>query len=236
MERVGDAIATSNAGWSFSGDASVHFEQHVRKSVPLYELSHDLVASLSDFFLSEGSLCYDLGCGTGELTAKLARRHQGKDIQFVGIDCEADMIDRAKARCNDLDSVELRCENLLDLDWNRADFIIAHYTLQFVRPKHRQTLFNRIYEALHWGGGFVLFEKVRGPDARFQDIATTLYADFKLENGFTGDEIVAKTRSLKGVLEPFSTAGNLGLMERAGFVDIATVMKYICFEGFLAIK
>ena len=30
--------------------------------------------------------------------------------------------------------------------------------------------------------------------------------------------------------------GNLDLLKRAGFVDIMTVFKYICFEGFLAIK
>ena len=50
------------------------------------------------------------------------------------------------------------------------------------------------------------------------------------------EDWIAKARSLKGVLEPFSTAGNLGLMERAGFVDIMSVFKYVCFEGFLAIK
>ena len=45
-----------------------------------------------------------------------------------------------------------------------------------------------------------------------------------------------KTRSLKGILEPFSTQGNLDLLSRAGFVDVMTVQKYLCFEGFLAIK
>ncbi len=50
------------------------------------------------------------------------------------------------------------------------------------------------------------------------------------------DQIIAKSRSLKGILEPFSTNGNMDLMKRAGFVDIITMMKYITFEGFLAIK
>jgi hypothetical protein len=44
------------------------------------------------------------------------------------------------------------------------------------------------------------------------------------------------TSSLKGVLEPFSTDANYGLLRRAGFVDVMTIMKYLCFEGFLAIK
>jgi tRNA (cmo5U34)-methyltransferase len=93
-----------------------------------------------------------------------------------------------------------------------------------------------VYEALNWGGAFFCFEKVRGPDARFQDIMSAVYTDYKLEQGYTEEEIVGKARSLKGVLEPFSTEGNLGLMERCGFVDVMTIFKYACFEGFLAIK
>ena len=65
---------------------------------------------------------------------------------------------------------------------------------------------------------------------------TQLYNDFKFRNGFTGEEIVEKSRSLKGVLEPFSTQGNLDLLARSGFVDVTTIQKYLCFEGFLAIK
>jgi hypothetical protein len=49
--------------------------------------------------------------------------------------------------------------------------------------------------------------------------------DFKLEQGFTPDEILAKARSLKGVLEPFSVQTNLGLLERAGFVDTMSVVR-----------
>ena len=77
---------------------------------------------------------------------------------------------------------------------------------------------------------------MRSPDARFQDIVTTLYNDFKLTQGYTPEEIVSKTRSLKGVLEPFSTQANIDMLKRAGFADILTVQKQICFEGFLAIK
>ena len=65
---------------------------------------------------------------------------------------------------------------------------------------------------------------------------TTIYAETKLERGFSAEEIINKTLSLKGVLEPFSTQGNMDLLRRAGFEDIMTVMKNVCFEGFLAIK
>ena len=54
--------------------------------------------------------------------------------------------------------------------------------------------------------------------------------------GYSYDEIIGKSRSLKGVLEPFSTQGNIDLAKRAGFKDITTIFKYVCFEGFIAIK
>jgi len=236
MTNVGDQIEVGNANWSFSGEISQHFDQHIKKSIPFYETSHELGISISDFFLGDGSICYDLGCSTGTLLAGLAKHHVKKRVQFIGIDIEADMVNYAQNLCQPFPNIEIRNESLIDLELEKADLIIAYYTMQFIKPKHRQVLFNRIYEALNWGGGFLLFEKVRSPDARFQDMMTTLYADYKLEQGYSGNEIIAKNRSLKGILEPFSRAGNLGLLERAGFVDITTVMKYICFEGFLAIK
>jgi len=236
MTNVGDEIQAGNANWSFSDEMNKNFDQHIKKSIPLYETSHELGVSISDFFLDEGSVCYDLGCSTGTLLARLAQHHQKKHVQFIGIDVEAEMVKSAQTLCRNFSNVEIRNENLTHVELEKADLIIAYYTIQFIKPKYRQLLFNRIYEALNWGGGFLLFEKVRSPDARFQDMMTTLYTDYKLDQGYSGEEIIAKTRSLKGVLEPFSREGNLGLLERAGFVDIATVMKYICFEGFLAIK
>ena len=54
--------------------------------------------------------------------------------------------------------------------------------------------------------------------------------------GYTHEEILNKTRSLKGILEPFSSNANIQMLERAGFKDTCTIMKKLCFEGFLAIK
>jgi len=63
-----------------------------------------------------------------------------------------------------------------------------------------------------------------------------VYAEYKYDNGYNPNEIFNKSKSLKGVMEPFSTKGNLDLLKRAGFKDCLTVFKYLCFEGFLAIK
>ena len=137
---------------------------------------------------------------------------------------------------NNRKNIKFLCGNVNKLKFKKADLIISYYTMQFINPSLRQELFNRIFSSLNWGGAFIMFEKVRARDARFQDIATATYNEFKLNNGYKAQEIFNKTRSLKGILEPFSTRGNSELLDRAGFKDYMQVFKYICFSGFLAIK
>lgn len=235
--NVGHKIEAKNAGWSFGGDVADTFVDHIRQSVPMYEEGHDLVCQFSDYFVSNSSTCYEIGVSTGELMKKLAVHNQGKpNARWIGIDTEKPMIDKAKKHCAGIEYVELYVDDVRNFDFEPSDFIVSYYTMQFTPPRHRQEIFDKIYNSLNWGGAFIMFEKVRGPDARFQDICASLYNDFKIRQGFSPEEILSKTRSLKGVLEPFSTEGNLGLLRRAGFSDMMSICKYICFEGFLAIK
>mgnify|MGYP001371423320 CR=1 FL=1 len=86
---------------------------------------------------------------------------------------------------------------------------------------------NKIYNSLNWGGAFFLYEKVRAPDARFQDYINHAFSNYKLES-FTPEELVGKSNSLVGVMEPFSSYGNIELLKRAGFEDICTISKMLC--------
>lgn len=233
---VGENIVAKNASWSFGDNVPESFTQHVKKSVPLYETGHDLICKLSDYFLKDGSTCYELGSSTGALINKVSSHHAGKAIRFVGIDVEKNMVEQAKKEIGDNDNVSLIHHDVNSFEYEPCDLVISYYTMQFIPPRQRQELINRIYESLNWGGAFIMFEKVRACDARFQDMMTAIYTDYKLDAGYSSEEIVAKTRSLKGILEPFSTQGNIDLLKRAGFVDIMSVMKYVCFEGFVAIK
>jgi tRNA (cmo5U34)-methyltransferase len=234
MNKAGDDIKAQNANWKFSGDMVESFDTHVKKSVPLYDEGHTLISNLSDYFIKDDSICYELGSSTGVLLEKLANRHSFRDTRFIGIELEEDMVKKADKRSSK--NLSFICDDIKTYELEKSDMIISYYTMQFIHPKHRQLLFDKIYDSLNWGGAFVLYEKVRANDARFQDILTGLYTEFKLDNGYSADEILAKSQSLKGVLEPFSTKGNLDLLKRAGFVDVISVQKFMNFEGFLAIK
>ena len=81
------------------------------------------------------------------------------------------------------------------------------------------------------GWWFCFVRESKRADARFQDIYSTMYSEYKLSQGYSENEIVAKMLSLKGVLEPFSMAGNQGLLERAGFRDIVPIFSISAFKA-----
>jgi tRNA (cmo5U34)-methyltransferase len=221
--------------WSFGGSLPKKFENHISKSVPLYLEGHKIICRLSDYFLKEGSICYDIGCSTGNLLVKLNDHTSKKKIQFYGIEKEKSMYNHSKSKIKNR-NINIINKDLTSLKLKKSNLIISYYTLQFNSPSVRQNLIKKIFKSLEWGGAFIMFEKIRGNDARFDNILNSLYMDFKEDNKINTNDIMSKSKSLRGVLEPFSENGNLGLLKRAGFKDIQPIVQLLCFKGYLCIK
>ena len=162
--KIDKKITSYRSNWKFDKKVVDTFEQHINSSVPFYKISHDLTVKISDFFLKDGSTYYDLGCSKGGLLKDIQKRHPKKFFNLIGIDQSKEMIKSAK---NKSKKIKFLCKNLVNFNYQKNDFITSLYTLQFVQPKYRQKLINKLYSSLNWGGGLVLFEKIRGNDARF---------------------------------------------------------------------
>ena len=238
MIKSGDNIKTKNAAWSFDGETFKNFDKHINKSVPLYQETHDLYLNFSDFFLQENSKIIDIGSSTGTFLINIYKKHNKtkKGLKFEGYDAINKMIIYSNKKKPKQKNIKFIKKDINKINFKNSCLISSFYTIQFISPKKRQALINKIYKNLNWGGAFFMVEKVRGPDARFQDIISQVYLEYKLSKGYNADEILNKSRSLKGVLEPFSSNANLQMLKRSGFKDIFTVFKYHCFEGWLAIK
>ena len=236
MKKKTKKIFADNSSWTFDKNVAYNFDYHIEKSVPLYNEFKWLGEKLSDYYLKEDSIVYDLGCSTGSFLKRLAIRHDSKKkLKLYGIDIVKNMINFAKKK-NKHKKITYQNKDILNYNFKKSDFFISFYSIQFIHPKHRQLLINKIYKKLNWGGAFLFVEKVRSYDARTQDQLTNIYEEFKIDNKFSLKEIINKKLSLKGVLEPFSTKANLQMLKRAGFEDASTVAKFACFEFFLAIK
>lgn len=231
--NIGDSILLKDA-WNFKGIVSQKFDEHIKKSVPFYEEGHELILKLASFFLRDQAVCYDLGTSTGGLITKLAVKFPSCD--FYGIDLEKDMSAIAKERASAFKNVEIITGDVAEQEFKKSDLFIAYYTIQFIKPEKRAKLLQNIYESLNKGGAFIWFEKTVFGSALIQEINHELLTEFKLSKGFSYEEILAKNKSLQGVLQPFTTKENLALLKSSGFKTSDVIFKYNFFEGYLAVK
>jgi tRNA (cmo5U34)-methyltransferase len=233
---IGDDIQLPSRRWSFGRGTAAHFDQHVAKSVPGYHDGHALVEELSDFFVADGGRIIEVGCSTGALISRLAHRHEAMNAEFLGVDVVDDMVEVARDRCSDQGNVHIEIVDARRVDYTDACLVVLYYTLQFIPLWQRGALLERIRREMRLGGGLVLFEKTRLPNGMLQDMCNQVYDTYKLARGFTAEEVLGKTRSLRGVLEPSTSAENMALLRRAGFSEPHVLYRQLAFEGILAVK
>ena len=176
-KKVGDKISMVTSGWSFD-HINKKFDKHILRSVPFYEEFHRISLKLSEFFIGEKTSILDIGCSTGTLLNDFSSKYPKKNykIEFIGIDPVSSMIKAAKKKNKDK-RVKFITKSLLDTNFKNFDFITSVLTIQFIHPSKRQNAYKKIYHSLKKGGAFLVFEKIRAENSKFEDINTGIYFD-----------------------------------------------------------
>jgi tRNA (cmo5U34)-methyltransferase len=229
--------------WTFDQSVAEQFDEHVRKSIPLYEEVQTRVVKLSDWFLkSEGEEhVYDLGCATGTTIERLIDRHgPSPPPKFVGIDLQAPMLEKARTRVGHEDAVNfLQADISTQMSFPSATLVLSLFTLSFVRENNRKTLLEQIYNDLEHGGALIFCEKTRAQAPFFQDIWNEEYWDFKAEQGLEDEEIIGKAKTLRGQLRPLTLDEYEELLSEAGFDvenNVDVFFKWFPWTGVIARK
>lgn len=234
---VDDTISAVPGAWRFDAEVSRAFDAHVRKSVPFYEELQRMVVELSDYFVRDQSVIYDLGSSTGATVDLLAARHEAKEnAQFIGIDLSESMVQEAQARVK-RPNAHFMHKNVTQVEFAPpANFVISLYTLQFLTLAERRQLLTRISAGIVEGGALLLAEKTRAENSFFEDLWLELHWDFKRRQGLTPGQILEKANSLRGVLNPLTTEENVDLLYQTGFSRVEIFFKWYNWTGFLALK
>lgn len=236
-------LQQEEGAWEFDEQVAEEFDDHVRKSIPLYEEVQTRVVKLSEWFLTgEGNeQVYDLGCATGTTIQRLVEKH-GTDgsPQFVGIDVQQPMLRKAREKCSEYDNVSFIQGDISNhLSFPDATLVLSLFTLSFLREHDRQRTFDQINDDLATGGAVVFVEKTRASSSLFQDVWNEEYWDFKSSQGLSDEAILGKAKTLRGQLRPLTVRGYEEMLADAGFdvthnVDI--FFKWFPWTGFIARK
>ena len=229
-------IKTQKTGkWTFGENVYKEFNSHIEKSIPSYLKTQKLISELSTYFLREDSVCYDIGFSTGTLLVKINNLNLEKKINYIGIEPEINMLKSFK-KTKEFKKIILINKVVENIKMKKSDYIISHYTLQFIRQNIRLKILKKIYNSLNPGGGFILFEKIYANNSRFEKIFSDMLIDFKSTNNFSEKEIINKNKAIRGILEPLTTSQNIKNLKNAGFKNNQIIHQDINFIGILSIK
>ncbi|NPA50347.1 MAG: carboxy-S-adenosyl-L-methionine synthase CmoA [Epsilonproteobacteria bacterium] len=211
------------------------FDDMLNRSVPFYKEVQDLISSLISKEAKENDRVLDIGSSTASFLLNLYIKRD--DLELIGIDNSKAMVERARNKALAFGAkIELILEDIFNYDIKDFNFIVANYTLQFIRPIDRIELIKKIYNGLKKGGVFYFSEKIIFNDKKLDKEIIDIYYEYKKKQGYSQYEIAKKREALENVLIPFTIKENIKLCEQSGFKRVDTLFQWANFATFRAIK
>jgi tRNA (cmo5U34)-methyltransferase len=201
--------------FSFAEHAS-HFEEHIGTSIPGLPRLRQWCVGLSRRFIQEGTSVVDIGCSTGSLLRSIRDANQAgrPSVDYVGIDVETKFREHWRERRDD--NIRFKVQDVRSFDFRHMSLALSSFTLQFIPEPDKVGLLRRVHDGLVEGGALIVAEKVLAESARFQDMVTFEYYDFKLLT-FTPDTILQKEHRLRGQMTLWSETELRAALTEAGF-------------------
>ena len=219
------------------------FPDMLRRSIPGYTSSLEVIGSLAVRFVTSGTNCYDLGCSLGAATLAMRQGIRAEACRIIAIDNAPAMIERCREAIAEDDAandrrtpVDIIMGDIRDADISNASLVVLNYTLQFLDIDDRKRVMQRIFDGLRTGGVLLMSEKVVDEDPQMEALLVELYHEFKRRNDYSAMEIARKRSALEEVLIPESVRQHRARLEGVGFNNVAVWMRYLSFVSIIAIK
>lgn len=209
------------------------FPDMIQRSVPGYASIIAMIEILAAKHAHPGSRLYDLGCSLGAATAIMQSAVKDKDCSIVAVDNAPAMILRAQKQLAQ-ENTDFICADIRDVNIQDASVVVLNFTLQFLPLVERQALLSHIRKGMRNDAILVLSEKIKGKNAKEDQVLTDLHHSFKKANGYSDLEISQKRTALENVLLPETIETHVDRLHHAGFQDVNLWFQCFNFVSFIA--
>lgn len=206
--------------FEFDPEVARVFPDMAARSIPNYHLAHKLHVAMARETLSrEGCKILDVGASRGALLDHIVADGHSK-FQYLAVDNSEAMCEMLKSAYGQSDTfgVEVLCADITSRSAERIyepdqfDIVCCNYVLQFLHPEHQIPILVDLINSVKPGGWFFLGHKAvhRGD---LGELAHEQYIQWRMENGYTREEIEAKTKALRGSMFPMRHSKVMDIME-----------------------
>jgi len=212
------------------------FDNHIDKSIRGYSHLWGDILTLSKYFIEDYTQVVDIGCSTGKLLKGMIEQNNEHipNAQYTGIEIEDDFYGDYTFDENKHEQLSYFRGDVRDYNFQNCSLVTSIFTLQFMSPKDRQDIINKIHSGLNTGGAFIFSEKTFSCNPRIQDMMTFTFYDYKRKN-FSDKEILDKEVQLRHMMKLNSKTELYEMLNTAGF-EVHNFWQNFNFMGAIALK
>ncbi|MCC6268845.1 MAG: methyltransferase domain-containing protein [Dehalococcoidia bacterium] len=186
--------------WTFRSQAvAKHFDQHVRESLPFYELATNAVAHFGRHYIPNGGRVYDIGASTGNIGNALRETLAQRKAKFTAIEESQEMADKYAG------PPQLVVADAVSFAYEPFDFAVAFLVFMFLPVATRGSFLRRLLGLTKSGGALVILDKIQMPPGYVGTAFSRLTLQQKLAVGAEPAAILQKELSLAGYQRPLDT-------------------------------
>jgi tRNA (cmo5U34)-methyltransferase len=183
--------------WTFRSRAvAKHFDQHVRDSLPWYDLATNAVAHFGRHYIANGGRVYDIGASTGNVGNALRETLVQRKAKFTAIEESQEMADKYAGPS------QLVVADAVSFAYEPFDFAVAFLVFMFLPIATRGSFLRRLQGLTKPGGALVIVDKVQMPPGYVGTAFSRLTLQQKLAAGAEPVAILQKELSLAGYQRP----------------------------------
>jgi len=227
------------APFSFDDKVASVFSDMIKRSVPGYGQTLQMIELIAHQYAQPDSQLYDLGCSLGAATVAMQRGISAPDCRVIAVDNSPAMISRCRDNLTPETGdtpIELRCADILQTDIKNASVVVMNFVMQFIAKEERLALLEKVQQGLRPGGVLILSEKICFEDGEENQRQTELYEAYKRAQGYSQLEISRKRTALENVLVPETLDEHHTRIKTAAFSSSHTWFQCFNFASMLAIK
>ena len=225
--------------FGFDAEVSRIFPDMAGRSIPNFYDSHWEHAKMVRSFVEHKSeiTVLDIGASRGALLTAMKREFADiwERVKYKAVDNSPDMCAYLLKDYPDVDVVclDITSDKFLN-SVEQYDVVCANYVLQFIPQYMQDRVLKKVFAKVKKGGVLIFGHKSRhyGP---LGAAAHEQYIRWRMRNGYTREEIEAKTRALAGSMYPQDHEVVMG-SANAHFSYVQETFRYMMFSTFLAVK